>query len=226
MNTMKILLVEDAKGEQQNFREVVDDFNEKYDLTVESDIAEDTRNALDKIDNYSYNGAIIDMKLGDDLNGGNKIVRQLANLSIKVPVICVTSYFDLIERHSLIIRERSRDNGSYKSDLLLFSERYNAGLATEKATQTYTALIRESEGWWIGWILEVRGVTCQERTRSELLETLQITLREILEYEPQEVSHRTESESEAVKVSDILEFGAPGTSPQTESGFEEVSIDV
>ena len=56
-------------------------------------------------------------------------------------------------------------------------------------TQIYTALIRQSEGWWIGWIQEVRGVTCQERTRNELLDTLQITLREILEDEtPESVS--------------------------------------
>ena len=94
----------------------------------------------------------------------------------------------------------------------------------KKATQTYTALIRESEGWWIGWILEVRGVTCQERTRSELLDTLQITLREILEDEMPEVSRRTESEVEAVKASDILEFGAQKTSSSTESEFEEVKI--
>ena len=49
--------------------------------------------------------------------------------------------------------------------------------------KSYTALIRQSEGWWIGWILEVRGAICQERTRSELLDTLQITLREILEFD-------------------------------------------
>lgn len=225
MNTMKILLVEDAKGEQQNFKEVVEDFNQKYDLRVETDIAEDTWSALDKIDN-SYNGAIIDMKLGDDPNGGNKIVRELANQSIKVPVICVTSYFDLIARHSLIIRERSRDEYSYESDLLLFQEWSKTEPSPAETAQTYTALIRESEGWWIGWILEVRGVTCQERTRSELLDTLQITLREILEDETLEVSRRTESESEAVKVSDILEFGVPGASNQTERGFEEVRIDV
>ena len=90
--------------------------------------------------------------------------------------------------------------------------------------QPYTALIRQSEGWWIGWILEVRGVICQERTRSELLETLQITLREILEYEVPEVSFRTESEAEEIKAFDILEFGMQGASHQTESGFEEVSI--
>ena len=99
-------------------------------------------------------------------------------------------------------------------------------LTPEEATQPYTALIRQNEGWWIGWILEVRGVTCQERTRSELLDTLQITLREILEYETPEVSLRTESEAEAIKTSDILEFGDHGASHQTESGFEEVKIDV
>lgn len=225
MNMMKILFVEDAIGEQQNFIEVVDDFNQTYNLMVEPDIVEDTWSALGKIDN-SYNGVIIDMLLGDDQQGGNKIVRELANLPIKVPVICVTSYPHLIQRDSLIIRERSRDNGSYESDLLLLWERYSAGLTPEDATQTYTALIRESEGWWIGWILEVQGVTCQERTRSELLDTLQITLREILEDDTLEVSRRTESESEAVKASDILEFGVPGASYQTERGFEEVSIDV
>ena len=99
-------------------------------------------------------------------------------------------------------------------------------LTPEEATQTYTALIRQNEEWWIGWILEVRGVTCQERTRSELLDTLQITLREILEYETPEVSLRTESETEEIKTSDILEFGDHGASHQTESGFEEVKINV
>ena len=92
--------------------------------------------------------------------------------------------------------------------------------------QFYTALIRQSDGWWIGWILEVRGVTCQERIKDELLDTFKITLREILEYEASEVSLRTESEAGEIKVSDILEFGIQGTLHQTESEFEEVKIDV
>lgn len=90
--------------------------------------------------------------------------------------------------------------------------------------QPYTALIRQSEGWWIGWILEVRGVICQERTRSELLDTLQITLREILEFDTLESLHRTESESEKVKFSDILEFGTQEASHCTKGEFEEVKI--
>ena len=92
--------------------------------------------------------------------------------------------------------------------------------------KSYTALIRQSEGWWIGWILEVRGVTCQERTKSELLNTLKITLREILEFDTLESLHRTESESEKVKFSDILEFDMQETCHRTESGFEEVIINI
>ena len=90
--------------------------------------------------------------------------------------------------------------------------------------QPYTALIRQSERWWIGWIQEVRGVTCQERTRDELLDTLKITLLEVLEYEAPEASLRTESEAEEIKASDILEFGMQGAPHQTESGFEEARI--
>lgn len=46
---------------------------------------------------------------------------------------------------------------------------------------TYTAVIKQSGKWWIGWIEEVPGVNCQEATREELLETLRITLQEALE---------------------------------------------
>ena len=45
----------------------------------------------------------------------------------------------------------------------------------------YTAIIKQEGDWWIGWIQEVPGVNCQEPTRDELLETLRITLAEILE---------------------------------------------
>lgn len=47
--------------------------------------------------------------------------------------------------------------------------------------RTYTAMIKRSGDWWIGWIEEVPGVNCQERTREELLETLRVTLCEALE---------------------------------------------
>jgi predicted RNase H-like HicB family nuclease len=45
---------------------------------------------------------------------------------------------------------------------------------------TYTAVIKQDAGWWIGWIEEVPGVNCQEASREELVESLRVTLREAL----------------------------------------------
>ena len=45
----------------------------------------------------------------------------------------------------------------------------------------YTAVMQESDGWWIGWIEEVPGANCQEATREELLDSLRETLREAFE---------------------------------------------
>ena len=44
----------------------------------------------------------------------------------------------------------------------------------------YTAIVKQSGDWWIGWIEEVPGVNCQERTRKELIETLRATLKEAI----------------------------------------------
>lgn len=64
---------------------------------------------------------------------------------------------------------------------------------------TYTAHIEHHGEWWIGWILEVSGVTCQERTREELLESLKITLLEILAYDEEQARHRAIHEYEEIK---------------------------
>ena len=46
----------------------------------------------------------------------------------------------------------------------------------------YTAIVKQTGDWWIGWIKEIPGVNCQEHTHEELIETLRITLKEALEF--------------------------------------------
>jgi len=50
----------------------------------------------------------------------------------------------------------------------------------------YTAIIKRDGDWWLGWIEEVPGVNCQEKSRIELLTTLRICLLEALEYNKQD----------------------------------------
>ena len=55
-----------------------------------------------------------------------------------------------------------------------------------KIMNNFTAIIKQVDDWWLGWIEEIPGVNCQEATREELLESLKITLKEALEFNRQE----------------------------------------
>ena len=50
----------------------------------------------------------------------------------------------------------------------------------------YTAVTKQDGDWWIGWILKVPGVNCQERTHEELLDSLRLTLHEAIELNREE----------------------------------------
>ena len=45
----------------------------------------------------------------------------------------------------------------------------------------YTAVIRQDEPWWIGWMKEVPGVNSQGATRQELIANLREALAEVIE---------------------------------------------
>jgi predicted RNase H-like HicB family nuclease len=53
----------------------------------------------------------------------------------------------------------------------------------------YRAVIKKKEGWWIGWLIDLPGVNAQERTKSELIQSLKIGAQEMLateiDFEPE-----------------------------------------
>lgn len=64
----------------------------------------------------------------------------------------------------------------------------------------YTAVIKAEGNWWIGWIEEVPGVNCQERTREELIESLKVTLREALEFNRQDALSSAGTDFQEIKI--------------------------
>ncbi|RKY89849.1 type II toxin-antitoxin system HicB family antitoxin [candidate division KSB1 bacterium] len=64
----------------------------------------------------------------------------------------------------------------------------------------YTAEIKKEGDWWIGWIEEVPGVNCQERSREELLKSLQIALKEALEFNRQDALCAAQGDFEEEKI--------------------------
>ena len=57
----------------------------------------------------------------------------------------------------------------------------------------YTAIIKQDGNDWLGWIEEVPGVNCQEKTQADLMETLKTTLREAIEFNRQDAISEAES---------------------------------
>ena len=50
----------------------------------------------------------------------------------------------------------------------------------------FRAVVKRSGEWWIGWLVDLRGVNAQERTKDELLESLKIGAEDMIEtpYQP------------------------------------------
>ena len=44
----------------------------------------------------------------------------------------------------------------------------------------YRAVVKQSGGWWIGWLLDLPGVNAQERTLEKLIESLRIGAQDML----------------------------------------------
>jgi predicted RNase H-like HicB family nuclease len=45
----------------------------------------------------------------------------------------------------------------------------------------YRAVIKKTDNWWIGWLVDLPGVNAQEKTKNELMESLKIGAKEMLE---------------------------------------------
>ena len=73
-------------------------------------------------------------------------------------------------------------------------------VSTGSMRAEYTAVVKQDDAWWIGWIEEVPGVNCQERSREKLLDSLKVTLREALEMNRQDARAAAGSEFTEIKI--------------------------
>ena len=44
----------------------------------------------------------------------------------------------------------------------------------------YRAVIKKSDGWWIGWLVDLPGVNAQEKSREKLIGSLRIGAEDML----------------------------------------------
>ena len=64
----------------------------------------------------------------------------------------------------------------------------------------YTAIVKQSGDYWIGWVEEIPGVNCQEPTREELVDTLRVTLAEALDFNRADARSAADRDFEKIRI--------------------------
>ncbi|MGB8214538.1 MAG: type II toxin-antitoxin system HicB family antitoxin [Anaerolineales bacterium] len=44
----------------------------------------------------------------------------------------------------------------------------------------FRAVIKKSDNWWIGWLVDLPGVNAQEKTRQQVMESLRLGAQDML----------------------------------------------
>jgi len=89
MSEMRILIVEDNEKDLRSFRNSVKVYKDKKQQTIDTVECKTLTDALKKLDN-SFDGAIIDLKLADEGDEGNRVVKKIEESFFRIPIAIFT----------------------------------------------------------------------------------------------------------------------------------------
>ena len=93
MNKLRLLVVEDREQDITTFRDMLEEYkdNTKRDIDpIECRTSEEAEEALENLDG-SFDGAIIDLKLGDLDDEGNQLIKKIEKSFFRIPIFIFTA---------------------------------------------------------------------------------------------------------------------------------------
>lgn len=136
MNTLRLLIVEDAEQDLEILRDAVEDYKQDQQLEIDLVECQNLDEALMKLDN-SFDGAIIDLKLADQGDEGNRIVEVIGESFLRIPTAIFTgnpgNWDDSLKEKIMLIDDKVFIKGETGYDELQdllhrFWDIYNTGL--------------------------------------------------------------------------------------------------
>lgn len=132
---MKLLIVDDNKTQRKLLTDAIDLFNTTGVTHISYEEAENLISAKEKLDNQSFDGAFIDLKLGNhDANiSGNEIIKEILNFK-KFPVIVLSGFLGDLESENNIqnnfLKLVNRGEEDYSDLLIWFEKIYKTGVTS------------------------------------------------------------------------------------------------
>jgi len=156
MLVMKILLVEDVEETRKEFLQSVVRFNHENNTDISVDECDNLESAIGLLDR-SYDGAVIDMKLGDVGGEGNEILRMLDEKRVRMPVVILTGTPNEADPDFVHIEVQKKGEADYLAILEDFRQIHASGLTNvmggrglleELLSKVYKTNILSQKGVW------------------------------------------------------------------------------
>ncbi|WP_336228051.1 hypothetical protein [Enterobacter kobei] len=90
MNNIDLLLVEDAKQDQESCIHAAEDYQEDHGCTINIKVCSNVEEALSALSESHFDGAIIDMRLAGHGNEGNDVIDRIKDTFRRIPVAIMT----------------------------------------------------------------------------------------------------------------------------------------
>lgn len=131
MSKLRLLIVEDNQRDLRSFRNSVSKYIHEKKLHIEAVECQNLDEALKMLDN-SFDGAIIDLKLADQADEGNQVIKKIIESFYRIPVAIFTgnrgSLDENLNEEIMLIDVFTKGATGYDEILDKFWEIYNTGL--------------------------------------------------------------------------------------------------
>ena len=126
---MRLLIVEDDERDLNTCKATVARYEDQTGRKVDLVECKNVEEALGKLDN-SFDGAIIDLKLGNQGDEGNQVIYEIEESHFRIPVFILTGTPNPVDTDFTHIKVfKKGDSGAGYDDLLDgFWDIYNTGL--------------------------------------------------------------------------------------------------
>ena len=126
MRELRLLLVEDDEDFVQQYRDVLEDYNEALGKHIEMCVCNSLSEAKDKLD-YSIDAAVVDLNLGNGTTEGGKIIDEIKE-HFRVPVAVFTGTPDDADDDPPVIGVFTKGKHGFAEVLDCLWQTYDIGL--------------------------------------------------------------------------------------------------
>ena len=220
MSRLKLLIVEDDEQDLENCRDAVSIYEDEKQVKIELIESKDVEDAHSKLDN-SFDGAIIDLKLGFDGDEGNQVIRKIEELQFRIPVFILTATPDAAEAKLPVIEifKKGDINARYNNLLDIFWGIYNTGLTRIMGGR---GLIEQALPRVFHQILSRQKDIWIEYGRDDSSRTEKALLRHTLNHLLQILDHIEDGVDEADYYPEEVYLMAPSSTPSTTDADTEL----